>query len=109
MKARRSPVLGSSCRQKPRYGCGFQLWRPQQICILAACMLDLEISSGLEQGEGSRGTRRRPPFLPTALAGSWSAALPVALIFTAFHPSPCHAAASNMAQRPANAWGPESV
>lgn len=54
---RGSPARGSSSRVEAKVRMWFPtLWRPLKICILAACVLDLEISAGLVRrwGGGAR-------------------------------------------------------
>lgn len=60
LEPRGSPAPGSSSRVEAKVRMWFPtLWRPLKTCILAACVLDLEISTGLDPSEGGRAASPR--------------------------------------------------
>lgn len=64
VEPRGSPARGSSSRVEAKVRMWFPtLWRPLKICILAACVLDLEISAGLVRRWGG-GAQCRILVLP---------------------------------------------
>lgn len=109
-----SPVFssaGSSSRVEDKVRMWFPtLWRPQKICILASCMLDLEISPGLEPEGGWRagregrrvGTQPRSP-IPLHHPGRFPECPPCLVPLT--YPNLCLLLPLVCSKAPAQ-WGP---